>query len=269
MNMTDSRVTTSATKVILRDTADRQPYPLFFATVSGAHLYGFPSPDSDYDLRGVHILPLHEVVGLKPIRESETITISREVAGLDIDLVTHDMRKFFTLLLKKNGYVLEQLYSPLVVLTTPGHQELKTIAKGCITRHHVLHYISFAQTQWTMFNNQEPRRVKPLLYTYRVLLTGIRLMRTGEVESNLLRLNEEFKLTYIDELVQRKVSGPEKSVLGDADMPFLESEYRRLLVELEQAHVDSILPEAPVCYGALEELLVRVRLTGIATSHPQ
>jgi len=23
-----------------------------FATISGAHLYGFPSPDSDYDLRG-------------------------------------------------------------------------------------------------------------------------------------------------------------------------------------------------------------------------
>ena len=28
------------------------PYPLLFATISGAHLYGFPSPDSDYDLRG-------------------------------------------------------------------------------------------------------------------------------------------------------------------------------------------------------------------------
>ncbi len=26
------------------------PYPLLFATVSGAHLYGFPSPDSDFDL---------------------------------------------------------------------------------------------------------------------------------------------------------------------------------------------------------------------------
>ena len=28
-----------------------QPYPLAFATVSGAHLYGFPSRDSDVDLR--------------------------------------------------------------------------------------------------------------------------------------------------------------------------------------------------------------------------
>src|SRR5258707_15587136 len=42
-----------------------QPYPLLFATISGAHLYGFPSPDSDYDLRGAHVLPLQAVVGLE------------------------------------------------------------------------------------------------------------------------------------------------------------------------------------------------------------
>nr|MDQ6926913.1 nucleotidyltransferase domain-containing protein [Candidatus Eremiobacteraeota bacterium] len=36
---------------------DRQPYPLSFVTVSGAHLYGFPSEDSDFDLRGVHVTP--------------------------------------------------------------------------------------------------------------------------------------------------------------------------------------------------------------------
>ncbi len=33
---------------------DSQPFPLLFATISGAHLYGFPSPDSDFDLRGAH-----------------------------------------------------------------------------------------------------------------------------------------------------------------------------------------------------------------------
>jgi predicted nucleotidyltransferase len=40
------------------------PYPLIFATVSGAHLYGFASPDSDWDLRGVHLLPADDVLGL-------------------------------------------------------------------------------------------------------------------------------------------------------------------------------------------------------------
>src|SRR5262250_3792260 len=109
-----------------------QPYSLLFATISGAHLYGFPSPDSDYDLRGVHILPVREVVGLDPGRE--TIEVSAVRDGPEIDLVTHDVKKFFALLLKKNGYVLEQLYSPLVVHTSATHEELKAIAYDCITR---------------------------------------------------------------------------------------------------------------------------------------
>src|SRR3954471_23475662 len=186
----------------LQAIAANQPYPLLFATVSGAHLYGFPSPDSDYDLRGVHVLPPREVLGLNPTRD--TMEVSEVRDGLEIDLVSHDIKKFFTLLLKKNGYVLEQLYSPLIVHTTPEHEELKRIALGCITRHHAHHYFGFAETQWKLFEKEHPRRVKPLLYVYRVLLTGIHLMRTGAVEANLLTLNETFKLPYIDELVARK-----------------------------------------------------------------
>jgi len=132
----------------------RQPYPLLFVTVSGAHLYGFPSPDSDYDLRGVHVLPAREVVGLDPGRE--TIEVSEKRDELELDLVTHDAKKLFGLLLKKNGYVLEQLYSPLVLHTTPEHGELKEIAKGSITRHHSHHYFGFAETQWKLFDKERP-----------------------------------------------------------------------------------------------------------------
>src|SRR4051794_16908273 len=79
----------------------RHPYPLVFATVSGAHLYGFPSPDSDYDLRGCHVLPVREVVGRDTGRE--TVEVSKDEGGLELDLVTHDARKFFGLLLKRTG----------------------------------------------------------------------------------------------------------------------------------------------------------------------
>ena len=216
-----------------------------FATISGAHLYGFPSPDSDFDLRGAHVLPLENVVSLE-VRE-ETIEQSfvvpadtssglrppspqsGEAAGaLEMDIVSHDVRKFFRLLLKKHGYVLEQLYSPLIVHTTPEHAELKAICNpkqgdtslcplpdrggegkgsGVITKHNSHHYFGFAETQWKLFLKTSPRRVKPLLYVYRVLLTGIHLMRTGEVEANLVTLNEEFRLPYIADLVARKLAG--------------------------------------------------------------
>lgn len=77
---------------LLTSEITRHPYPLLFATISGAHLYGFASPDSDYDLRGAHILPAAEVVGMKPLRETVESSEIRE--GMQIDLVTHDIKKF-------------------------------------------------------------------------------------------------------------------------------------------------------------------------------
>jgi uncharacterized protein len=234
-----------------------QPYPFVFVTISGAHLYGFPSPDSDYDLRGVHVLPVAEVVGLDAGRE--TIEVSGDRDGMEMDLVTHDARKFFLLMLKKNGYVLEQLYSPLLVRSTPEHEELKEIGRECITKHHAHHYIGFADTQWKLFEKENPRRVKPLLYVYRVLLTGIHLMRTGEVEANLVTLNERYPLPYVPDLVARKLAGPEQSKLTNSDFDFHRREYKRLLAELIGASERSSLPEVPSAKPKLDDLLLRLR----------
>jgi predicted nucleotidyltransferase len=248
----------------LKDEAARHPYPLVFATISGAHLYGFPSPDSDHDLRGCHILPLTEVVGLDPGRE--TVESTTNEPGFEVDLVTHDARKFFELMLKKNGYVLEQLYSPLIVKTTPEHDELKAAGRGCITRHHSHHYFGFAETQWRLFEKERPRRVKPLLYVYRVLLTGIHLMKTGEVESNLDRLNADARRSHVDDLIARKRSGPEASTLNDSDLDFYRRDYDQLRAELETVSQASHLPERPSARPALHDLLVRLRFTTEARS---
>jgi uncharacterized protein len=236
------------------------PYPLLFATISGAHLYGFPSPDSDYDLRGIHVLPLNRVIGLTA--RDETVEKSGVHDGLEIDLVTHDAEKFFGLMLKKNGYVLEQLLSPLIVHSTAEHEELKAIAPACLTRHHAHHYLGFAATQWKLFRKENPPRVKPLLYVYRVLLTGIHLMRSGEIEANLIQLNESAQLSYIADLIAMKTEGAEQGTIEDTDLSFHEREYERLLKELEAAHQESQLPEVASGAEALDDLLIRVRLKG-------
>jgi uncharacterized protein len=237
-----------------------QPYPFLFATISGAHLYGFPSPDSDVDMRGAHILPLEAMVGLDT--KDETLEDTRVIEGLEMDIVSHDVRKFFGLLLKKNGYVLEQLYSPLIVQTSPQHEELKSICRRCVTRNHSHHYLGFVQTQWNLFTKESPRRVKPLLYVYRVLLTGIWMMRTGEVESNLLTLNESFKLSFIDDLVAQKTGGTEQGALRDNEWEFHHTQFQRLEAELQTAFEASTLPEVPSdkTRAAVNDLLVRIRL---------
>jgi predicted nucleotidyltransferase len=236
------------------------PYPLLFATISGAHLYGFPSPDSDYDLRGVHLLPVEEVVGLKT--GPQTVEKSGIQDGLEIDLVTHDAKKFFELVLKKNGYVLEQVFSPLVVHTSAEHAELKQLAAGCITRHHAHHYFGFAETQWKLFQKEDPPRVKPLLYVYRVLLTGIHLMRTGRIEANLPRLNESARLPFIDALIRQKTKSAEQATLTEADLEFHRGRYEQLRGGLQAAFEATALPESPTTTAALNDLLVRLRLRG-------
>jgi predicted nucleotidyltransferase len=87
-------------------------------------------------------------------------------------------------------------------------------------------------------------------------------MRTGEVEANLARLNEEARLSHVADLIARKLEGAEKSILEDSDIEFHKGEYQRLRGELEEAHQASRLPEAPSSRPALDDLLVRLRLGG-------
>jgi uncharacterized protein len=241
----------------LAEIVAEQPYPLVFATISGAHLYGFPSPDSDYDLRGVHLLPLRELVGLRT--GQETIEIAEQRSDLELDLVTHELKKFMGLMLKRNGYVLEQLLSPLVIQTSPIHTELQALVPGCLTKHHSHHYLGFAQTQWRLFSQGNPLRVKPLLYVYRVLLTGIHLMRSGQVEANLVTLNQEFGLAYLTDLIAQKVGGTEKGELTAADLAFHQQEFARLLAMLETARDASHLADEPIAMAAMHDLLLRSR----------
>lgn len=244
-------------KGLLAEVARRGPEPIF-ATISGAHLYGFASPDSDVDLRGAFMLPASAMLGLHP--PSETITIE-DKSTIDLDWVAHDIRKFARMMTNHNGYVLEQLFSPLVVLSTPAHEELVELGRGCVTKPTVRHYQGFARGRRQRLAEPDPT-VKHLLYAYRVLLTGIHLMETGEVVANIGALNERFRLPEIDELVARKRAGAEKTALGDRDRSEHGGLLDRLEAKLQEAHDSSPLPEEPTTIAGLQDFVVRLRLNG-------
>ncbi|MEO3815994.1 nucleotidyltransferase domain-containing protein [Plantactinospora sp. B24E8] len=246
-----------------------QPYPLLFATVSGAHLYGFPSRDSDVDLRGAHLLPAAEVVGLRQGPATLDRTWIRD--GVEIDLVTHDVAKFVQLLLRRNGYVLEQLLSPLVVVTGVVHAELVALAPGCLTRHHAHHYRGFARTQQRLYAGSG--ELKPLLYTFRTLLTGIHLMRTGELLAHLPTLVDRVPgaPAYLGALVAAKAAGEHRRLAELPDAPAaerLDADLAALHETLDRAQRDSRLPEQPDAAAALHDLLVRVRLATVPGTSP-
>lgn len=242
--------------VDLHAVVDEQADPLLFATVSGAHLYGFPSRDSDVDLRGVHLLPVADLVGLKEPDETRSKMWLRD--GVEMDLVTHDLRKFVRLMLRHNGYVLEQLLSPLVVHTTDVHAELVAHAPAVLTSHHAHHYRGFARTQWRLF--EKNGELKPLLYTFRVLLTGIHLMRSGQVVADLPTLVGEVAgaPAYLPELIDAKSAAEHGG--AEVDRARVAADVERLHALLDEAQESSVLPGLHSAYDALHDLVVRVRL---------
>ncbi|MET8507105.1 nucleotidyltransferase domain-containing protein [Streptomyces sp. NPDC004787] len=247
--------TTSAPDVDLTAVVAEQPDPLLFATVSGAHLYGFPSRDSDVDLRGVHLLPVADLIGLREPEETRTRMWDRD--GTEMDLVTHDLRKFVRLMLRRNGYVLEQLTSPLVVHTTEAHAELRSLVPDVLTAHHAHHYRGFAATQWRL--HEKSGELKPLLYTYRALLTGIHLMRSGEIQAHLPTLAEAVPEApaRLPGLVAAKALAEHAA----AEVPAAEvrAEVERLRGVLDDAQARSALPGEAAGFAALDDLVVRVR----------
>ena len=258
-----SEVWSMVDRDFLAEVARRGPEPVF-ATISGAHLYGFASRDSDVDLRGAYVLPIRSVLGLQPA--AETIAIA-DKSRIDLDWVAHDVRKFARLMTRHNGYVLEQLYSPLVVLSTPAFEELRELGRGCITRGTVGHYRGFARGRRKRLHEPDPT-VKHLLYAYRVFLTGIHLMRTGEVEANVMVLNDAFHLAPVDGLVRRKREGAETMPLEAPEIAMHDTILDGLEAALTEAHDASSLPEEPTTRAELDDFVIRLRLERHDASSP-
>ncbi len=242
----------------IRRAAGGHRHPLLFATISGAHLYGFPSPDSDWDLRGCHVLPSREFLGLRPPRD-ETITVTRVEDDVELDLVTHDLRKFLALLARANGYVLEQVLSPLVVTSSEEHRELCALARRCVTSNHARHYLGFARSQWQLLERGTPPRVKPLLYVYRVLLTGLHLVRTGDLVCDLGTLLLARRFDDVAALVECKRAGHEDLPLANAELARHRQRFDALCAELLVARGESPLPARHELEPELDAFLRRVR----------
>lgn len=246
--------------------AEHQPHPRLFVTLSGADLYGFPSADGDYDLRGAHVLPLRHIVrgslnsgGLDTIK-GMTVEVLDKVRAPEMDLVSHDIGKFLRLALKGNGYVLEQLFSALVVETSEWHEELLAIAPGLVTAKVYHHYRGFFTNQEKLYDRLGEKWVKGLLYRYRVALTGVHALRTGVIEANILALNDWFRSERIDELIAMKTV--EERVTLEDDSPYVR-EIESLEPMLDAAFAETALTSRvwEDAQARVEDFLWRCRMT--------
>lgn len=260
----ESTLPARATLAALAALAESGPRPLF-ATLSGSHLYGFPSPDSDYDLRGAFVAPLRRSLGIEAYAETEVRedpAFALEGLGLiELDWVAHEIGKYARLLGRADGVALEQVFSPLEVIGGPWLDELRALAAGCVCQRIAHHYRGFLRGKRR--DLIKVPTVKGLLYAYRVGLSGVEALTSGAVESNLLVLAERYPALAppdLAELIARKRSGPERRALRGDEFASHSAGLDRLEAALEAALESSPLPEAPTTRAALSDYVVRARL---------
>jgi hypothetical protein len=80
------------------------------------------------------------------------------------------------------------------------------------------------------------------------------------VEANLTRLNLEFRLPYVDDLIALKMNSAEKATLATAEIEYHAGEYQRLVSQLELSVAESQLRDEPEAQSRLNDLLIRLRI---------
>lgn len=182
---------------------------LLMAVESGSRAWGFPSPDSDYDVRFVYIRPRRDYLALKPMRD----VVERPIVD-EIDLNGWDIRKVLGLLLKHNAVLSEWIESPIrYIADDPMVERLADLASRHFNpRGYALHYASLGKSMvGRSFGPDGEITVKRYFYALRPALSvrALRLdpskrppmsmgplMQAVDLDRNLIE--------QIDELIARK-----------------------------------------------------------------
>lgn len=226
--------------------------------LSGAHAYGFPSPDSDLDLKCIHIAPTGALVGLAvDDGGAEAMTV---IDGVEVDYGSNELGDVLRGVLKGNGNYLERILGELVLGgDLPLLAALRPLVRAALTRRVARHYGGFAAAQLRAAD--ETPTAKRVLYVLRTACTGRHLLETGELETDLTRLAPTYGLD-VSELCARKRTG-ERVPLTGSDLAHWREALGAAVAAVDAAVTRSALPvDAPIAAVAdLDAWLRDVRHT--------
>lgn len=226
-------------------------------TLSGAHAYGFPSPDSDLDLKAVHVEPTARLLGLStPPASVDRMEI---IDGVEIDYTSNELKPVLLGVLHGNGNYIERLLGRLLPQASPDLAGLQPLVRAALSRRLAGHYLGFAANQLAAFA-KEPT-AKKLLYVLRTALTGIHALASGEITCDLGDLCDPLGFPGARDLIATKRRG-ERVQLGPTDAAHWHTEATRAIGMLRAAVDKSPLPPepTPAASRALEAWLLEIRL---------
>ncbi len=207
--------------------------------LSGAHAYGFPSPDSDLDLKCVHIAPTGSLVGILPPTETaERIDI---VDGVELDYGSNELSPVLLGVLKGNGNYLERILGDLALVADPLLASARDVVRPTLSRRIARHYIGFARSQLELFDKKPT--AKRALYVLRTAATGRHLLVHGDLVTDISRLGD-FIPRETSELLAIKRQA-EKQELSDELVAPWRARLIAAMAAVDPAVASSVLPVEP------------------------
>ncbi|MBX3215746.1 MAG: nucleotidyltransferase domain-containing protein [Labilithrix sp.] len=239
-------------KRVLEEEEARREHVVVY--LSGAHAYGFPSPDSDLDLKAIHVANTADLLGFEP--SAPTVDRAEIIDGVEIDYTSNELAHALAGILGGNGNFIERVLGRMTPHASSLLDELRPLVLRALSRRVHRHYNGFAGNQ-LRFLEKEPT-AKKLLYVLRTTLTGIHLLETGELEADLSRLMVDYGVSDAAALIERKRAG-ERVGLDPALLEAWRPRVDALFGRLDTARATSPLPEAPPNEDELRAWLLAVR----------
>lgn len=208
--------------------------------LSGAHAYGFPSPDSDLDLKCVHVAPTRQLVSLEPPGEPrDQLEI---IDGVELDYGSNELAPTLRGAIKGNGNFLERLFGELAL---GGDRDLlaeaRAVVRPVLSRRVARHYAGFATSQLHAFDDRPT--AKRALYVLRTAATGRHLLAHGEVVTDVAHLGA-FVPAEIGELIAIKRQA-ERQVLAAEQALTWRARLAAAIAAVDADVAASILPPEP------------------------
>lgn len=227
--------------------------------LSGAHAYGFPSPDSDLDLKAVHAAPVREVLGLHKLKP--TVDFLGFVEGVELDYTSNELGGVLSGVLGGNGNYIERFLSGYALLADPALPELQAIVQESLNSKLHAHYLGFS-TQLHRRLSAPGATVKHALYVLRCALTGAHALLTGQIETDLSALATPYGLPEAHDLIAAKRAGERVALQGES-LQAAEALCQRAFALLEDARARTVLPAESPNAAALEDWLISFRLSSL------
>lgn len=184
-------------KRILKEIEAKRQIKILYACETGSRAWGFPSPDSDYDVRFIY---RHERDWYLSLSErKDTI----EFMDGDLDITGWDLRKCLKLLKKSNVPLIERFGSPVIYFSDDAFRQqfLKLINAYYSPIASFYHHYSLANKFGEELKEQNEIRLKAYFYLVRSLLSCNWIVR----DDSVLPMHIEGLMKYVDEETKDEV----------------------------------------------------------------